>query len=1166
MAKEHELLFKINAQMGSSYQATFREATAAMGSLRDEYNALANTVKDIAAYQRQAQAVENTKAKLELLQQQYANIQREISETGGFSSDLENKLASKQHQIDKTTEALQNQTDKLSQYEAALQQAGVDTTNLEGESKRLEGEMDNLRKGFDDASKGAEEMGAAATDAIMDLEGVIVGLGIVKLAEELADQLKACASASMEFEVGMAAVRRTVGGSEEEMAALGDEFQRMAAVMPITTSELTEIATTAGQLGIAQENVRDFTQIMAELATTTDLSADRAATLLAQFSNITGTTDYDRLGSTVAALGDSTATTASRIVEMSQGMAAAATVAGMTAQDIIGISAAVGALGGRVQTGATAMSQLITKLYLAIETGEDLDGYARAAGMTAQEFKRAWGEDAAGALNTFIQGLNDTERNGKSAIAVLNDLGITNARQLRVFTGLAQGGDLLTRTIDMANQSWTENTALQEKAGIMYDTTKAKMTTMQNEVNNLRIAIGDQFNPALGRLYEMLGDVAGGFAEFAEENPEVVRALGATAVALTVLTAGIGAATVAIKAFDVVSKTSFGPAGWVMLGIDAVIALAAGIGTLAMTADHSEDALYNVTEAIHAMDDAMANANKQVEDAQSDAIAAAMTAEMYIDRLEALEAAGTATGTSQREYQAILAEINRLMPGLNIQLDEQTGLVENGAASLHRLADSWKEAAVMQAYYNTYSEKAQAWAKLRLEVEDAETRLNIVREKNAGLLDDIEQKERALSLVQAKRNALTLEGVGNTELFMQMQHEYDEQITQLQTDISNLYTNMTDDEREAMVEQENLSAAVRDGRAALNQYSTEMDALEEKMGAFSAGTEENADSLTSMLGPLDDILGGIGALADAYNEAYEAAQKAILKQYSLWEEAPEIVGTGTDEIIAALESQIGYWTNYSDNLDSLTSRNIEGLDALVQAVADGSEESAAYIAGLASASDEELEAIVAQFQNLRDAQDSTTEDIANVQSNFDAAMKGMVDSAKDAVSDMKLTYDARQAAIQTVNSYISAADSMVGKVRAAYSAVASAARDALNYGSMTVITRTNGENIGRVGYGYAGGTDYATPGWRWVGENGPEPVYFTGGEKVISHTKAVEMLHDGDRQQIVNVTLAPSYQISGGGNAEDIRAILEEHDRQLPDKVTSILREAERDAVRRSYS
>jgi phage-related tail protein len=367
-----------------------------------------------------------------------------------------------------------------------------------------------------------------------------------------------------------------------------------------------------------------------------------------------------------------------------------------------------------------------------------------------------------------------------------------------------------------------------------------------------------------------------------------------------------------------------------------------------------------------------------------------------------------------------------------------------------------------------------------------------------------------------------------------------------------------------MVEQENLTAAVRDGRAALNKYRTEMDDLEGEMKGFSTGNEENADSLTSMLGPLDDVLSGIEDLAGAYNEAYEDAMKSVYGQYSLWEKATETIATSTDDIASMLDSQIGYWSQYSDNLENLMGRNIDGLDAMVQAVADGSEESAAYIAGLANASDEDLAALVAQFQSLREAQDTAKEDIANVQSNFDQAMKRMVDSAKSAVGDMKLTYDARQAAIQTVNSYINAADGMVGKVRAAYSAVASAARDALQYGNMTVITRTNGENIGRVGY--ADGTDYATPGWHWVGEEGPEPVYFTGGEKVISHTKAVEMLQGGDKTQVINVTLSPSYQITGTGNTEDIRAILEEHDRALPGKVTAILREAERDAVRRSYS
>ena len=959
MAKEHELLFKINAQMGSSYQATFREATAAMGSLRDEYNALANTAKDIAAYQRQAQAVENTKAKLELLQQQYANIQKEISETGGFSSDLENKLASKQRQIDKTTEALQNQTDKLSQYEAALQQAGVDTSNLEGESKRLEGEMDNMRRSFDEAGKGAEEMSASATDALMDLEGVLVGAGIVKMTQELAELLRDCADASMEFEAGMAAVRRTVGGSEEEMAALGDEFQRMAATMPITISELTEIATTAGQLGIAQENVRDFTQVMAELATTTDLSADRAATLLAQFSNITGTTDYDRLGSTVAALGDSTATTASRIVEMSQGMAAAATVAGMSAQDVLGISAAVGALGVRSQMGATAMSQLITKLYLAVETGEDLEKYATTAGMTAEEFKRAWGEDAAGALNTFIQGLNDTERNGKSAIAVLNDLEITNARQLRVFTGLAQSGDLLTRTIDLANQSWTENTALTEKAGIMYDTTQAKMTTMKNKVNNLKIAVGDQFNPVLGRLYEKLGDIAGGLANFAENNPEVVRALGSLAIGLTLTAAGLGAYTAAAIAAKVASDSLAGPIGWLDL---AITALAASLGVFALTTDHSNDTLYRMTESIQAMDRAMQEANQKVENAKTDSIAAATAAGMYIDRLEELEQAGTATGESQAEYRATVEELNRLIPGLNAQLNEQTGLVEGGTEALRQNTEAWKQNAITQALMEAETETMKAWAKVQIEVFDAQEQLNQAQIKGVAIATEIGQKEHAVAEAMQLRSQLTAENTGSTEALLQQQQEYDNQIYTLQNDLQNLYAKQGQNRDE----QDALNLAIDNGTSAMAQYEAQM------------------------------------------NRAIDTAR--------------------------------------------------------------------------------------------------------------------------------------------------------------AFAAAAGAARNALNYGNMTVITRTGGENIGRVGYGYAGGTDYATPGWRWVGENGPEPVYFTGGEKVISHTKAVEMLHDGDRQQIVNVTLAPSYQISGGGNAEDIREILEEHDRQLPDKVTAILREAERDAVRRSYS
>ena len=36
------------------------------------------------------------------------------------------------------------------------------------------------------------------------------------------------------------------------------------------------------------------------------------------------------------------------------------------------------------------------------------------------------------------------------------------------------------------------------------------------------------------------------------------------------------------------------------------------------------------------------------------------------------------------------------------------------------------------------------------------------------------------------------------------------------------------------------------------------------------------------------------------------------------------------------------------------------------------------------------------------------------------------------------------------------------------------------------------------GAGYARGTRSATPGWRWVGENGPELMRFAGGEAVYT--------------------------------------------------------------------
>lgn len=443
--------------------------------------------------------------------------------------------------------------------------------------------IDNMKAKLD-----ALNSAGSTGDMLGGISAALETAGVIKGLEAVYDTLKECAEAAAQFETSMAGVKRTVGGSDDFIDSLGENFKRLSTEIPITSNELAGIATTAGQLGIAQADVETFTTVMAQLGTTTDLSADSAATMLAQFANITGVTDYQRLGSTVAALGDSTATTASKVVEMSQGMAAAATIAGFSERDILAVSAAVGSLGIESASGSTSMSTLISTLYKATQTGDKLEDFASVAGMSAEQFKQSWGEDAVGTMNAFIQGLNDTERNGKSAVVILDELGIKNVRQTKAILGLASAGDLLSRTIEQANTAWNQNTALGEKASVMYNTTEAKLTMMENAANNVKIAVGDALTPAISGVAEMMTGILEPLSEFIEANPAIVQGLTAFVGVLGLATAAVGAYT-AITKLAAAANLLFGgsiPGVGIILGVAAAIGgLVAGIGLLTAAYD-----------------------------------------------------------------------------------------------------------------------------------------------------------------------------------------------------------------------------------------------------------------------------------------------------------------------------------------------------------------------------------------------------------------------------------------------------------------------------------------------------------------------------------------------------------------------------------------------------
>lgn len=589
--KEYQMLFQLNASMGGGFQSTFTAGATSVTALQQKINDLNKTQSDIASYQKQQSAIEKTKSKIDLYATQLHNLQNATASSSKEEAELANAIAAKDKQLQDATSKLDQQNAALSETGNALRQAGVDTTQLANESARLKTEAEQVAQAQKEEAEAADEAGQSLSEAMEGAKAALEAAGIVEGLKAIYSALSDCSSAAAEFESSMAAVRRTTGGDDNYISNMGESFKALSTQMPITATELAGIATTAGQLGIAQENVESFTTVMAQLATTTDLTADDAATMLAQFANITGVTDYERLGSTVAALGDSTATTASKVVEMSQGMAAAANLAGMSETDILAISAAVGSLGIEAAAGSTSMSQLISMLYKATETGNQLEEIAAVAGMTGAEFKAAWGNDAVGAMNEFITGLTNVERNGKSAVVVLDELGINNVRQTKAILGLASAGDLLSNTIAAGNAAWNENTALAQKAGVMYNTTEAKLTMLGNAANNVKIAVGDALNPAIGGVSVAITNMLQPLAEWLEANPAVVQGLTAAVSVLGIAAAGIVGYTAAVKLAAAANALFAGsiPGIGVILGVAAAIGVAVGVIS-ALTSETTETA------------------------------------------------------------------------------------------------------------------------------------------------------------------------------------------------------------------------------------------------------------------------------------------------------------------------------------------------------------------------------------------------------------------------------------------------------------------------------------------------------------------------------------------------------------------------------------------------
>lgn len=790
------------------------------------------------------------KQNLEAYQQEYEEATAEVAK-------LEGQVKALQKTMQNSADAVSKATTDLNNAKAAVKDTEAEIRRLTEQLYRMQSAWTQAGESLTAISKKCETISKAMTKAGKSLTthvtAPITALGTAAI------------KASVDYEYAFANVRKTVDATEEEYDRLSDSVKQMSTEVAASAEDIAEVMSIAGQLGIENEHLADFTRTMIDLGNSTNMVAADAASEAARFANIMGMSqnEFQNLGSTLVDLGNNYATTESEIMSMSLRLAGAGRQVGLSEAQILGFAAALSSVGIESQMGGSAFSKALIKMEVAAATGGDaLEDFARVSGMSASQFKDLWERDAASAFQAFIVGLSKMDEEGVSAIKTLDDIGIAEIRLRDTLLRATNASELFNKTQATANKAWSENAALTNEANKRYATTKSRLTNLKNTALMFARQIGDDLNPTIQQIIDKAGELLQKFlsldktqresivkwAAFAAAVGPVVLVLGKVVGAVGTVTGALGKAFTAIGKFSAsVSMAGGGIGGFVKVLASSKVAMVALAAALVYGAVKLVDVASGAKAAREALEGMAKTAKSWKETA----------AETFYGSSQGLSFFGMskddfkrATGNSREWLNGLLDVWSDGKKETNEIVSEWTESFKSLTASTREELTSLKETAD-NAGYNSVSAQLQA---------DIDT-LDSMDKEIARLLK--KKQNRKLS----ERDKVRLQELIDTREAIEVKYH----LTAADTDGFDTIRNK--------VEAEVARAEARGQEVSATVYENAMVAAAEGMSAVNSSLDEQYDKEYALIQLIENSAERQQAL-DALNAKYNSDRRAAAMEYA----------------------------------------------------------------------------------------------------------------------------------------------------------------------------------------------------------------------------------------------------------------------------------------------
>lgn len=361
----------------------------------------------------------------------------------------------------------------------------------------------------------------------------------------------AAVQAGADQERSFADVNRTAQGTVSQLNELRSAYTNLSTKTVTPFKDLAKIGTLGAQMNIPTKELKDFTGAVAKFSTVTGMDVEAATTAFGRFGQMLGglqesakgkADGYAVLANQIADLGAKSVATEPEIANMAVSIAAQGKSAGLTQNEILALSSTLASLAIPKEWARGSLQRIFNTINAAAAEGSDsMHTYARALGVTDDQFQKMWRDNPNKVLQGVLQSVADIGDKVERAQAI-KDLGFKNVRDVELISRMSQNLGLYVDQLKEAEAASKGTTFIDESMDIIMDTLTAKVQAFQNALQNAGASMNTGFLVPMKFLLTVATGVVNVFAKLPAPIQAFVGALvaiGTARAAITAVKAGL---------------------------------------------------------------------------------------------------------------------------------------------------------------------------------------------------------------------------------------------------------------------------------------------------------------------------------------------------------------------------------------------------------------------------------------------------------------------------------------------------------------------------------------------------------------------------------------------------------------------------------------------------